>query len=464
MSRVRRGRHDRWKFDVQKVTQAILACFILAGNLILSADALAAKITVVSSRYFSTEGYTRVVFVLNRKTLNFRSGKLKNPPRIFLDIPSGRLRSGFRLPSFENTSLAKKMSVGRPSGKKMRIFIHLVHSQIRHNVFTLSNPHRIVIDLRESILNNRSSPEPRAHSAPKPKVSSSRSGLPGERLQESPGKGDSLNPRREAQSSQKKTPTRKSLNLTERFQKGLGRIVLDPGHGGRDPGTSGKYGLTEKHLVLDISRRIAASLRKRLPPGNKVFLTRTRDKFMSLKKRTSFANEHDADVFVSIHLNSSPGKSTRGIETYLLSEASTPRALEVAARESGTTVARMSDLQKILNDLMLRSKVNESLQLAKKVQASMISKLQKRYGRIKDLGVKRGPFYVLVGASMPSILTEIAFVTNPIEAKRIRTSRYRQTIADGLAEGIGKFVGVPLRRKRFSSRKMEARSSEKATR
>ena len=449
MSRVRSGvRRYRRRLAARCLTPVILACFISAGSFIFSPDASAAQITVVALRHFSTEGYTRIVFVLNRKTLRFRSGKLKNPPRIFLEIPSGRLKPGFRLPSFRKSSLARKMSVGRSSGKKMKIFIHLAHSQIRQNVFSLSGPHRIVIDLRETGPRKKPPTETLARSGSKPKSedSSRRNDGP-----EKPPPGE-------------KVVTRQSLDMADRFRKGLGRIVLDPGHGGRDPGATGLYGLVEKSLVLSIARRTASSLRKRLPSGNKIFLTRTRNRAIALEKRTSFANEHGADVFVSIHVNSSPRKYTRGIETYLLSEASTPRALELAARESGTTVSRLSDLQKILNDLMLRSKVDESLQLAEKVQGSMISRLKRRYPGVKDLGVKRGPFYVLVGASMASILTEIAFVTNPREARLLRTSDYRQAIADGIAEGIAKFVGAPLRRKRFSSGKMEAHSSAKAAR
>lgn len=449
MNRVRSGGQGiKLSFDIRRLAPMILACITLVGSFVPLSEALAARTTVVSFRHFSTQGYTRVVFVLNRKTLGFRTVKLKNPPRVVLEIPSGRLKSNFRLPSFGKTSLARKVSVGRSSGEKMKIVIRLAHARIRHNVFSLSKPHRIVIDLRETTSRKRQSSKSLAQSGSLSNLGNS------SRRDKEPKKP----PKR------RKVESRESQDITTRFLKGRGRVVLDPGHGGRDPGTTGLYGLVEKHLVLNIAHRIAATLRKRLPRGNKIFLTRTRDTGIALEKRTSFANGHKADVFVSIHVNSSPQKYTRGVETYLLSEASTPRALELAAKESGTTVSKLSDLQKILNDLMLRSKVDESLQLAENVQGAMIARLQRNYSGVKDLGVKRGPFYVLLGASMASILTEIAFVTNPREAWRLRTSKYRQALADGIAEGIAKFVGVPLRRKQTSSGQMEARSPEKATR
>ena len=176
----------------------------------------------------------------------------------------------------------------------------------------------------------------------------------------------------------------------------------------RTPGAIGLSGLREKRVALDIALRTKRVLR-RILPGNRVYLTRTTDRYISLSRRTSFANEHDADIFISIHANSAHSRRIHGIETYLLSEASSARALRLAARESGTTLEHMSDLQKILNDLGLRSKVTESQQLARRVQQAMLSRLRPGYRGIRDLGVKRGPFYVLLGARMPSILVEVAF-------------------------------------------------------
>ncbi len=420
---------------------------LFMGWSLLAAPAAMAAVRVTALRHFSTEGYTRVVLLLDRESLDFRSGRLKNPPRLFVDIPSGRLRPGFQMPAFDKTSIARKLRVGRPRKNLMRLVIELRRGKIRHKIFTLPNPNRIVIDLREIRIAKRRPGPSQAHSVKRsaPGTALSRPG-PGGR---SPAGNDRIGRaifgeiRKNAVPEDKK---RRSLKMTARFRAGLGRIVLDPGHGGRDPGASGLYGLVEKKVALEISRRTAEVLRDLLPPGNTVLLTRNRDRFMELADRTSFANRHDADVFVSIHLNSSPFRRTRGAETYLLAEASTPRALELAARESGTTVSRLSDLQKILNDLMLRSKVTESHQLANAVQKSSVVRLRRTYPGLKDLGVKRGPFYVLVGAQMPSILIELAFLTNPEEARRLRKKKYRRALSEGIAKGIASFVGIPVRR------------------
>ena len=231
------------------------------------------------------------------------------------------------------------------------------------------------------------------------------------------------------------------MNLAQRFRHGLGRIVLDPGHGGKDPGAIGLSGLREKRVALDIALRTRRELR-RISPRSRVYLTRTTDRYISLPARTSFANEHDADIFISIHANSAHSRRAHGIETYLLSEASSGRALRLAARENGTTLARMSDLQKILNDLGLRSKVTESQQLASQVQQAMLSRLKHSYHGVRNLGVKRGPFYVLLGAQMPSILVEVSFISNRREARRMRSPKYRQALAEGIARGIMRFVGA----------------------
>jgi len=381
--------------------------------------------TILAVRHFATAGYARVVLVLDRETFDFQSGSLTSPPRLFIDIPGARLGAKAPVPRLqEGESLVREIRVGRPEKGSLRLVLDLADSGVRHRVFTLPEPHRIVIDMRKTT-EAKAGPSASAGAAD-PKSEEGRQG----RLERPP---DTAEKRRRA------------MSLSERFRAGLGRIVLDPGHGGKDPGARGLYGLQEKDVALDISLRAAGALRKRLP-GTRVVLTRSDDRYVPLEDRTSLANDQDADIFVSIHVNSAPHRHTSGIETYLLSEASSGRALEIAARESEVTVAQMSDLQKILYDLMLRSKVNESQDLAQDVQKGMISHVRHRFPGLNDLGVKRGPFYVLVGAKMPSILIEAAFISNPTEARRIRTANYRQALAEGIAEGIAAFVGLTTRR------------------
>ncbi len=400
------------------------------GGNALGARALDTRILGV--REFSTPGYARIVFILNRKTFDFKSNTLKNPTRIFIDIPRGRIERSVQIPKFSpGSSIVSRLRFGNPGNDRLRLVIDIAKKRdVKHRIFTLPNPQRLVVDVW-------------AKTTSVPKHSKR-----GERKRPEPGKSTralKTPPRR-------KKLTRLEMNLAQRFRHGLGRIVLDPGHGGKDPGAVGLSGLREKRVALDIALRTRRVLR-RIMPGNRVYLTRTTDRYISLSYRTSFANEHDADIFISIHANSAHSRRVHGIETYLLSEASSARALRLAARESGTTLERMSDLQKILNDLGLRSKVTESQQLARQVQQAMLSRLRPGYRGIRDLGVKRGPFYVLLGARMPSILVEVAFISNRREAQRISSSKYRQALAEGIARGIMRFTGVSPRKTRRNARR-----------
>ena len=435
----RRERFSRGKgawASLGAVWMTIFAAFAWAalGGLIFPGAASASERRVLGVRHFSTTGYARIVLILNRESFDFNVVRLSRPPRVFIDVPKTRLDRKLRVPSLSpRDSMIRKIRFGRHGPDTTRLVVDLTSRAIRHRVFTLPEPDRIVIDLRRSEVPklDSASPSPSARSgAGAGPAGGERKARTGARAPPSP-----------RSAGEKK----REMELSARFRSGLGRIVLDPGHGGRDPGAVGLRGLVEKEFVLDLARRAADRLRELLP-GNRVFLTRRGDQYLSLEKRTAIANDFDADVFISIHANSSPLRRTSGIETYLLSEASSPRVLEIAARESETTVSRMSDLDKILTDLMLRSKVNESQILANKVQRAMISRLRRGYRSVKDLGVKRGPFYVLLGAQMPSVLIEAGFITNSSEARRSRSPRYRRFLADGIAEGIVNFVQSPIQR------------------
>jgi N-acetylmuramoyl-L-alanine amidase len=216
------------------------------------------------------------------------------------------------------------------------------------------------------------------------------------------------------------------------------RVVLDAGHGGRDPGAIGPGGIKEKDIVLDVARRVKRLLEKEV--GYEVFLTRSRDVYLDLEKRTTIANRKKADLFVSIHLNANRRRSAKGLETYLLNWTDNEEAIRVAARENMISERRMrqarSEVGVILASLSLQNKKEESFKLAHYVQDSMIASLERKYGRVEDHGVKHALFYVLVGAEMPSVLVEGSFITNYQEARRLRTKTYREYLARGIAAGI----------------------------
>jgi N-acetylmuramoyl-L-alanine amidase len=218
----------------------------------------------------------------------------------------------------------------------------------------------------------------------------------------------------------------------------IGKIVIDPGHGGHDTGTIGPNGLEEKDLVLEVGRRLGKLLETRL--GAEVVYTRKNDTFIPLETRTAVANQQRADLFISIHANSSHDSAARGVETYYLNFTSSPDALEVAARENAVSEKSIYELQDLVKKIALKEKIEESREFAADVQSSLHNGLAAKNPGIRNRGVKKAPFIVLIGANMPSILAEISFVSNPGDEHRLETSEYRQRIAESLYRGIAKYV------------------------
>lgn len=218
----------------------------------------------------------------------------------------------------------------------------------------------------------------------------------------------------------------------------IGKIVIDPGHGGHDTGTIGPDGLKEKDLVLEVGRRLGKLLETRL--GAEVVYTRKDDTFIPLETRTAIANQQRADLFISIHANSSRDPDARGVETYYLNFTSAPDALEVAARENAVSEKSIYELQDLVKKIALKEKIEESREFAADVQQSLHSGLAARSPAIRNRGVKKAPFIVLIGANMPSILAEISFVSNPTDERHLETSEYRQRIAESLYRGIASYA------------------------
>jgi N-acetylmuramoyl-L-alanine amidase len=233
-------------------------------------------------------------------------------------------------------------------------------------------------------------------------------------------------------------PELKTLSLAQQLGLGVKKIVLDPGHGGKDPGAMA-FGLKEKDIVLDIARRLAPVLEKEL--GCEVLLTRKDDSFISLEERTAIANTQNADLFVSLHINAHPSAKVRGLETYYLNLTTNADAMRVAARENATSTHQMSDLQDILSDIMKNSKINESSRLAQQVHNSILTQAEKKgFGDIKNLGVKQAPFYVLIGAQMPAILIELAFISNEQDIRNLNNPAFVKLLTQEIAQGIRAYV------------------------
>ncbi len=226
------------------------------------------------------------------------------------------------------------------------------------------------------------------------------------------------------------------FSIARQLGLGVSRIVIDAGHGGHDPGAKGK-GVTEAEVVLDVALRLEKLLQKL--PGIEVILTRRTDDFIELPERTAIANREGADLFLSIHANASPNLQARGIETYFLNFANNLSAAAVAARENANSTQAMGALPDFVKAIALNNKLDESRDLATQVQHAMFERMKGTNKTLKDLGVKQAPFVVLIGAAMPSVLAEISFVTNPQEARLIKTNQYRQKIAESLFDGIRKY-------------------------
>ena len=380
----------------------------------------------------------RVTLELDRE-VPYYDERIDGPPRVFIDLPNTRASEDLKdatIPFPDGP--VKQVRIGRQLNMRTRVVLDLSNAGL-HSVYTVYNPYRIVIDVERkapgvpAVLPNQ---RPPAGSAPSraPLIlasnasKTSRAALTPS-LQEAPVA--------EARPSPASPPHNAKGNFSIARQLGLGvtRIVIDPGHGGHDPGARGN-GISEAALVLDVATRLEELLKAE---NIEVVLTRRTNTFVALEERTALANRSDADLFLSIHANASTVPAARGIETYFLNFAPNPEAEAVAARENATSSKNMRHLPDIVQAIALNNKIDESRDLAAIVQSSLYQELRKTNRTLKNLGVKQAPFMVLVGATMPSVLAEISFMSNSSEAALLKTDRYKQEIAEALLAGIMRY-------------------------
>ena len=391
----------------------------------------------------------RVTIELDRE-VHYLEQRLSGPARVFFDLKHVQTVPDLKDKVLSYTSdVVSKIRVGRHPDNVVRVVLDL-EDVASYSVFTLYSPFRIVVDTERSAaraatvdlppLPSRrlgifsASPEtPRllAYAAP-PLVP-----LPREIRMAAP---DAATPLRS--SNPTAVPVTPAANAAGGFsiarQLGLSvsRIVIDPGHGGHDPGVLGK-GLDEATLVLDVALRLEKLLQKE--PGVEVVLTRRTDVYLPLEERTEIANRQHADMFLSIHANASRNEDARGVETFYLSFASSPDAEAVAARENSASTREMHQLPDLIKTITLNNKLDESRDLANMVQDALVTNLRKSNRQIRSRGVKKAPFVVLIGAAMPSVLAEISFVSNHQELTLLKTPAYRQKIAESLLAAVSKY-------------------------
>jgi N-acetylmuramoyl-L-alanine amidase len=387
----------------------------------------------------------RITVELDRE-VPFYQERIEKPSRVFLDLKGTRTTAKLVDADFKfDLDVVRDIRLGRHPNNTTRIVIDL-EGVSRYSVYTLYSPYRIIIDCE------RGTPEKKpgvVYATKLPETtqdirdpgSLSATPAPPLPLKKTPGAISSAPSEREP-GSLSPAPAAPAANSGGTFsvarQLGLGvsKIVIDAGHGGHDPGAAA-FGVSEAELVLDVALRLEQLLKQR--PGFETVLTRRTDEFVTLEERTGLANRESADLFLSIHANASSVATAGGVETYFLNFALNRQAEAVAARENAASGLTMNSLPGIVKAITLNSKLNESRDFATLVQKSMVKGLQPSNKALKDLGVKQAPFMVLIGASMPSVLAEISFVTNRAEARLLKTSAYRQKIAESLLAGIVKY-------------------------
>jgi N-acetylmuramoyl-L-alanine amidase len=429
-----------------------------------------ASATLTAIRHEAVGGVFRVTLEVDRET-SFHGERLDNPTRVFVDLQQTRTHERLRDAVIPVTSgSVQRIRVGRHAGGLTRVVLDLT-SAARHSVYSLYNPYRVVIDLEAPA--SHGSVLPGVPAAPSPIAARATvTGRPAtlsvpsasaQAASASLGmvREGSLTPAPSAAApaavaepiavpaaaepaagpvlpapAAPATTARGDYSLSRQLGLGITRVVIDAGHGGHDPGARVR-GLTEASLTLDIALRLEELLRKQ--PSVEVVQTRRKDTFVSLEERAEIANRAGADLFVSIHANASNNPRTRGVETYVLNFAGDAQAERVAARENAGSARAMRDLPDIVKAIALNDKVDESRELARFVQDALFTQLKKNDKTLRNLGVKQAPFMVLVGATMPSVLTEVAFVTNREDAGLMRTEKYRQDVAQALLNGIARY-------------------------
>jgi N-acetylmuramoyl-L-alanine amidase len=450
---------------------------------------------VTDVRRWVGPNYSRIVVGVDQE-VKFETTRLSKPDRIVLDIEDARLSPALVGKTFPvEDGFLHQIRLGQFTSTVTRVVLDVERID-EYSVLPLPNPFRLVVDihggstpsreteqaakesttrpatartprLEESssatkppagsseaaqipeMTSRRTAPKPegettgkaRASEQPpevetasvKPPPTPPASGETGTRsLETSPAKPAPVPPKAAA-------PTQSgSRTLTRVLGLKIGRIVIDPGHGGHDTGTVGPTGLREKDVVLDVGLRLKKLLEQKA--GCDVVMTRSDDTFIPLEERTAIANEKAADLFVSIHANASRDRSARGIETYYLNFTSSPDALEVAARENATSQESVHQLQDLIKKIAMTEKIEESEEFARQLQKQVYRRTSQLSGKQRDRGVKKAPFVVLIGANMPSVLAEISFLTNPRDEKSLRRSDYRQKIAEALYQGILDYV------------------------
>lgn len=388
-------------------------------------DSSRPQILVSKVDYWSTADWSRMVInVKNDVRYKYQvlgaNPKYGKGRRMYLDIKHSFLPKKFKRRIAADDGLIKQARIAQFNKDTVRIVLDLASlNRIKVFHFKLPNQYKIVID----ILGNNAV-----------------AGI-NKDVKNKKNLKTYLEPKVPVDTPQIIQQNDEEISLTKAFGLKVKRIVIDPGHGGKDPGAIG-FGLMEKHITLKLAFAVKKLINKK-HPEIEVLMTQTKDVFLSLEARTAFANKNHADLFLSIHVNASRSRKANGMETYVLNLTTDSDALALAAKENQTSLKSISELQSILNDLMTNAKIHESTQLAEFIQNDTVKKIRNQYRiGLRNLGVKKAPFIVLLGAKMPCVLIEAGFITNKRENKLLKSEKYHQALAAGIYAGVSNYINI----------------------
>ncbi|MGB6199626.1 MAG: N-acetylmuramoyl-L-alanine amidase [Candidatus Acidiferrales bacterium] len=426
---------------------------------------------------WNADTYTRIVIDVG-VPVKYQAARIPGPDRIYFDLDHAHVNASLldKEVNVQPGGFLKGVRVAQNQNGVVRVVLE-VNAVKKYSVFLLDHPSRIVVDvygasdasqsasrmsnrsgdsggpyiLASPDLNSRASNRSSAHGTPASASASAAKSAPNPAVNSAAVQPAATSMPQPIAKTRKQTvaamrppsipePMRDGqASLTRVLGLKVGRIVIDAGHGGHDTGTIGPTGLLEKDLCLDVALRLGTLISQRLP-GAEVIYTRDDDTFVPLEQRTAIAMQAKADLFISIHANSSPDPSARGIETYYLNFNNSPVAMEVAARENATFDGGVHDLQDMLRKIAQNEKIDESRDLAEDIQGSLSKRMERTNPAEKDRGVRTAPFVVLIGANIPSVLAEIAFISNPSDEQMMKRPDARQRVAEGLYQGIANYL------------------------
>ncbi len=457
----------------------LVSVFLMLAACVVSGKP-AADLQVTAVRFWTLSDVTRIAIEANGD-FSFKRDRLNNPDRLFFDILEARPNvGGLRFSTRQvNDQFVKQIRIAETMPGRTRVVLDLT-GPVDCTVSKLENPDRLMIELRSAggqkkpelkpapaiisanqiptpipipavmptapvmtELAKPTHPEPVALTAVTPAVVSavvpampvSLPAVPDPPVVHSPDPAPKMS--LEAASPARKSTSDGSRSLIRALGLKINRVVIDAGHGGHDVGTTGITGLLEKDLVLDIALRLGKLVEQRL--GAEVIYTRHDDTFVPLEERTAIANRSHADLFLSIHANSSPDRPVAGVETFYLNFTSAPDALDVAARENASSQKSIFELKDLIQSISLHDKIEESKEFAIDIQRAMQAQTVRSIPSARDRGIKKAPFVVLIGAQMPSVLSEIGFMSNPRQEGLLKRGEYRQQIAEALYKGLSRY-------------------------